>query len=71
MIDSDDQQIGAPAKRGENTPVPKDIETKKFRRSDDSEPQDDLIPMSYVEQRAEERQSEPRRSLYYLSADEP
>ena len=70
MTDSDDQTVGAPAKRGEDTPVPKDIETKKFRRPDEQGPQDDLIPMSYVEQRAEERQSEPRPSLYYLSADD-
>lgn len=46
-----------PAKRGENTPVPADVETKKVERAAGSQPDDLLIPKSYLEQRAEERQS--------------
>ena len=46
-----------PAKRGENTPVPTDVETKKLERTSAQQPDDHLIPKSYLEQRAEERQS--------------
>ena len=60
----------APAKRGEDTPVPKDVATQRFQRVEDREPQDELVPMSYVEQRAEERSQQPR-PLLYVQDDEP
>lgn len=47
--------IGAPPKRGEATPVPTDIETRKFQRPHEDRTDDHLIPKSYLEQRAEER----------------
>lgn len=70
MTDSDEAALGAPAKRGENTPVPKDVQTKRFAKPEAARPVDELIPMSYVEQRAEERQSQPAQHLYYLPDDE-
>lgn len=54
--------IGAPAKRGEDSPVPTDIQTRKFSRPEKDEPNDNLIPKSFIEQRAEERQG---RTLSY------
>ena len=70
MTDSDEAALGAPAKRGEDTPVPSDIETKRFARPRETEVHDELIPMSYVEQRAEERQRQPAANLYYLPDDD-
>ena len=66
--------IGAPAKRGEDTPVPEGLTQRTVERRErpaEASPNDDLIPMSFVEQRARERASRPAsyESLYVTAAE--
>ena len=64
-------EVGAPAKRGEDTPVPEGVTTRGPVRSGEAEEHDELIPLSFVEQRAQERASRPAayRALYVTDAD--